>query len=656
MLRNGLIVLLGWAICPIVVGAAPPADQILPATTKGFLSVPHVEDLQTRWRRTQLGTLAVDPVMKPFADSLRQQVRERMINGRFHIELEWSDVLAVCGGELAVATIQPNENGVLGHATVLYVDVTGKREAAVELLADAARQLAEKGATKQTKQVAGTEVTIHTLPRQRGEAEAARVIRVLTDDALVLGNHEAICLDVVRRLSSADEQDQGTLSTVDAYRTVMSRVKEASGSDSPQVRWYLEPFNYADVIRASRTTPARRGTDMLAILKGQGFEAVEAVGGWIHVSTETMELLHRTFVYAPGNPEADERFRLAARILDFPNDTKFVWPDWVPRDLAAAVSFRWNVRDAFEYSKTLVDAIANDPSFFEDLLSSIRDDPNGPQIDVRKGLVAFLEKEVTVISDYVLPVTPQSERLLVAIRVSNPKAVAETIHKALVTDPYAKRLEVEGQTVWEIAEEDDGGVPNLNLQIPGAAPAAPPAKEPLPNSAVTVANGHFIVATHVDFLRRILQERPAEDRLSLSEDVKMVDSYLNQVGAGSDSLRFFSRTDESYRPTYEMIRAGRMPESESMLGKLLNRVLGPDDEDVLREQTIDGSTLPEYQAVRRYLGPSGAFVRTEEDGWMATGILLDKKAPFANAEAETDPTLTEASGDASSAASEQGLP
>ena len=81
-----------------------------------------------------------------------------------------------------------------------------------------------------------------------------------------------------------------------------------------------------------------------------------------------------------------------------------------------------------------------------------------------------------------------------------------------------------------------------------------------------------------------------------------------------------------------------MPESESMLGKLLNQVLGPDDEGVLRSQQIDGSQLPEFQTVRRYLGPAGAFVRTEEDGWFATGCLLDKQAAFVDG--ITKPAIT----------------
>jgi hypothetical protein len=173
------------------------------------------------------------------------------------------------------------------------------------------------------------------------------------------------------------------------------------------------------------------------------------------------------------------------------------------------------------------------------------------------------------------------------------------------------------------------------LSIDGIDPVGQPAaveeedeERILRNSAITVAHGHFLVATHVDLLRRVLDQRHVDDRLALSEDVQQIDTHLQRLGAGEDSLRSFSRTDEEYRPTYELIRQGKMPESESLLGRCLNRLLGPDDPDVLREQKIEGGRLPDFQAVRRYLGPAGLFMRSEQDGWFISGVLLDKQALY----------------------------
>jgi hypothetical protein len=264
----------------------------------------------------------------------------------------------------------------------------------------------------------------------------------------------------------------------------------------------------------------------------------------------------------------------------------------------------------------------------------LKDDPNGPKIDVREDFVAHLSQRITMISDHLHPITPQSERMLIAIGVEDEEAVRKTIEKTLETDPQARKLEVAGFAVWEIINSRDAGEegPDLDLNIEIDDPLAPKAEdddEPqLPNSAVTVAKGHFIVSTHVDFLQRILETRPEEDQLAKAEDFQLVQRHLEKLGAKSDSLRYFSRTDEEYHPTYELIRSGRMPEAESMLGRMLNRLMGPEDKDVLRKQSIDGSQLPEFEAVRRYLGPGGGYSRTEDDGWFVSGVLLNKQALY----------------------------
>ncbi len=67
-----------------------------------------------------------------------------------------------------------------------------------------------------------------------------------------------------------------------------------------------------------------------------------------------------------------------------------------------------------------------------------------------------------------------------------------------------------------------------------------------------------------------------------------------------------------------------MPESESLLGKLLNAILGEGKEGVPRAPRIDGSKLPDYEQVRRYFGPAGLWVTSEPNGWFISGFTLSK--------------------------------
>jgi hypothetical protein len=612
--------------------SAPPSDQLLPATTRGYVAVPDVEGFRERWRQTQLGQLAADPIMKPFAEDLQRQIREKFIKDNLHLELDWEDLAAMAAGELALATIQPGGDETQ-HASVLILDVTGRETELNRVFAEASRQLDARGGQRTAKNVGNHEVITYILPHRRGELAQDRVVRTVARDLLIVGNHEGVVLQILERLVK-NQMTQG-LSEVAAYRQINQRVAAAAGAAAPQLRWYIEPIGYAEVVRAAQGGQRKRGRDMLAILKSQGFDAIQGAGGWLELANGEQEFVHRTFIYAPGTPGTGSRFEQAARLLDFPNHADWQWPAWVPRELATATQFNWKVREAFEHSKTLVDAVAGDEGFFEDMLDSIANDPNGPQIDIRQELVSHLGQEVTVVTDYVFPITPQSERMVVAIKVSDEVAVRNAIQKVLEEDPDARRLEMDGQTIWEIVDQDNGEGPDLDLNIDGIDPIGGPVEdeggdEPqiLRNSALTVAKGYFYVATHVDFLRRLLQERPADDQLADAEDLQLVQDHLKRIGAGTDSLRSFSRTDEAYRVTYELIRQGRMPEAESLLGRILNRALGPEDEDVLRQQSLDGSQLPAYEAVRRYLGPAGTYMQSEADGWYLGGVLLNKHAYY----------------------------
>ena len=67
---------------------------------------------------------------------------------------------------------------------------------------------------------------------------------------------------------------------------------------------------------------------------GPGFTAITGAGGYVNFYVEPYEMLHRSFIYAPGN-KTGERFELAARMMQLPNGGKFLPPSWVPRDVAA---------------------------------------------------------------------------------------------------------------------------------------------------------------------------------------------------------------------------------------------------------------------------------------------------------------------------------
>ena len=367
---------------------------------------------------------------------------------------------------------------------------------------------------------------------------------------------------------------------------------------------------------------------MLDVLKDVGFTAIQGVGGYLHLATKKFEMLHQTAIYAPPVKAGEDRYEDAANMLDFPNGGDFKPQPWVPRDVATYASFNFKPKKAFESSKTLVNAIVGD-QVFDDLIYEHRRGSERPahQHSHRPGRTSGRPGDV--VSDYLLPITPQSERIIVAVETSNSKKLAANIEKQMKADQDATRREYKGHVIWEIINADDQ---------PAIAPVKKKAAKQkededeesarehlLPNSAVTVAHGQLLVASHYDFLTKMLDELAEREQLVDGNEYHLVKTELDYLSGGKACAEIFSRTDEDYRAVYELIRAGRMPEAETMLGNLLNRFLGEGKPGVRRTQRINGKALPEYDAVRRYFGPAGMTAMSEDDGWFLTGFTLSKE-------------------------------
>jgi hypothetical protein len=295
--------------------------------------------------------------------------------------------------------------------------------------------------------------------------------------------------------------------------------------------------------------------------------------------------------------------------------------------------------DAFDNVGPLFDAVKEHEGAWENSLTGWENDPYGPQVNVRKEFVENLGSRITIMSDYATPITTDSERALFAIEATNEKALSAALAKWMGREPGVVRRELGQVVVWERVppelEEPDVDVPSFFTPVqPQGEDAAAEAENErdrvLPNSAVTVALGQLMMASDINYLQEILEGFGQRERLASSPDYQQVLEKLNGLASAERSGFHFGRLDEEMRPTFELIRQGKMPEAKTMFGKFLNNLLTTEKqrkEGELREQRIDGSTLPSFEAVRRYFGPHGRVTRSEADGWVITGAVLNKEAP-----------------------------
>jgi hypothetical protein len=276
--------------------AAVPSELLLPATTKGFISTQDVDEVRKTFNETQLGELVNDPVMKPFIEDFRRQIGARLEQAGRRLGVRWEDMEGVYGGEVALAMVQPNPQNKMSHATVLIVDITGKRQQADALLAKIdANQRANRAEPRRLR-IGGIEVVNYTQQPRPGEATREKSYHFIAGEQLIASDDEATITAVIGRLNGGAKD---TLASLRSFDETQKRCAEAAGDTRHHVRWFVEPFGYAEVTRAAQGGKRRRGTDILKILQTQGFAAVQGIGGHIFFATDKTEVLHRTFVYAP---------------------------------------------------------------------------------------------------------------------------------------------------------------------------------------------------------------------------------------------------------------------------------------------------------------------------------------------------------------------
>ncbi|MCE5302821.1 MAG: hypothetical protein LLF97_06890 [Planctomycetaceae bacterium] len=643
-----------------------PSETLLPGTTQGFLAISNVDVLSEHWNKTQLGHLMADPVMKPFSADIRRQIEDRWssIHDRLGITLE--DMKGVPGGDVAIALISPAPGKA---ALAIVVDVFGKRSQAEEMLEKVTATQLKRGAKRSELKHGDVAVVQFDLPQREEEMVAAqstlrgsekseaakakntdkkndaeeaaprRAFYCLTGDLLVVADNVEVLFGIVDR--AADGKSEGSLATQKAFQKVTTRCLTDHKGDTPQIRWFIHPLGYAEAARAA--TPAdrrRKGKSILEIMRKQGLDALQGIGGYLDFAAEGYEMVHRTAVYAPPP------YKKSMKMLSLPNQTDFSPQPWVPRDIATYTTLYFDILNAFDNFGPLFDefvAQGDEGTWTNDVLPGLKDDPNGPQIDLRKDLIAHLGQRVSVLTDYRLPITTTSERLLFAIETKNPKAVAKAIEKLMKNDPTIKRQEINGQVVWEIVEEEppaDLTAPVVTLDnVPVVAPAHPIKKHKkskdddeeedkeqrlLPHAAFTVWQGNLLIASHLDFLQKVISPAKKPELLRQDVDYRLVDEEIARQQPKEKCLRTFSRTDEEYRPTYELIRQNKMRESEGLMVRLLNGLFGEGKKGDVRTQRIDGRQLPDYQVVRRYLNPAGFQATSEPDGWFLKGFTLTK--------------------------------
>jgi hypothetical protein len=621
--------------------AVTASDVLLPATTKGYISAAQPADLKEHFQQTLIGQLVYDDDMQPFVKDLQKQLEAKLGAIEERLGFTIDDLDGVPAGELSLAMIEQKDRAAVLAVTI---DVSKHKQQSDRFLAAVEKRFAARGGTKIDADQSGTTLHVFTVPASDSKSAGAKApaqttVYFVHDDVLcgVEAQDEA---EVMLKRFSGNPADN--LKSLPAYQATMERCQKAAGDLAPEARWFIDPFGFVWAYRSlSKSSPPAKDKDYTRIFSEQGFDAIQGVAGYVNLlAPDAVDFLYRVSIYAPpvkGKENDPLRWNLAMQMLQLPNTSTAPPPSWAPRESARYASYNIDITNAYEHFGTLFDALQGHKGAFKSSMEGIEQDPYGPQVNVRKEFVGHMGKRVTFLTDFSLPVTAANERSVLAVEAVDEAKLAKSLGKIMEHEPDVKRREFGEYVLWERVPPDTSG-DSADVEPPGFAPvqeekkpvADAEKKRVLPNSAVCVALGQLMIASDIDFLKELLQGFAQHEMLTSSGDYEQVAALMSKLAPGDHCGFSFVRMDEASRSAYELIRENKMPESESLLGKFLNEVLTTEvekEEGIRRKQRIDGSLLPDFEMVRRYLGPAGRVLRSDPDGWLLTGAILNKEAP-----------------------------
>lgn len=636
------------------------SENFLPASTTFWLSVPDVLTLKTRFDETDFGRLTQDSDMQPFIEAMTEQVRDWANAKNVRLGLTLDDIGGLESGEICIAGILPRDAGEgdgIGrgsHGLVFLVDVSETIEEANELMEKVGKEMDDRGAKKiPVDPIHGAEVSKWKWEKENrnGKKRTYTTLQTVADGWLIACDNEVIFRDVIRRIKNP--VDGVALDTLNAHVPFAKIQKETELKDVDQhIRWFIDPFGYmklADAIAAEEQEFRQRKDNIGETLESQGFDAIKGVGGNFVFSTDKeKDMIFRIFAFAPKR-EVGEAQKRARGILDFRNKHNHdLRPEpWVVDDCSGYSTFTWDVDRAFQNVGEVFDAFIA-PETEGDWEGMINGMSNDMGLDIPE-MVRRLHCRFSIMSAAERPIDIRSERVAIGVKFTGDvDEFFEMTHKLL---PEGDEIKLHGHRMIVIdTTEDDDGELEIDPGDGGIFGDEGDGDDDIDEEEVEEFNlfekryiacipaidggdgGYLMICNNDEFMKKIIDKSLAGEPSGLldADDYNEINTILDtMIDPEKVSVRQFGRTDRIFETNYEMMRDGNMAQSQTVLARILNHAFrDPEaDPDAVRQQQIDGSTLPDdyNESVAPFLGPTGYVMETKDEGWRLTGIILKKK-------------------------------
>jgi len=604
--------------------------RLLPSDAAGVVRVPDMPTLCDSWKKTTLHGLGKDDVMQPLLEANfgADGALWEQFDGKIGVRPK--DMFEIASGEVVVAWLPFENDRRRPSCLCIVADIRDNQRQAAAVADRIDRDLKADGATRTDVPRNGETIRVYRPKTRPGQLKIEQVVIALTQDRIIVANRDSVVADMLDAIPVGGVTD--SIADSKLFQTVSERVQTRIDVERPgsTVQWYIRPLVMGRIIRDVAKVDRGNKVKILNLLENQGFDAIQAMGGTVVVYQKPFDILHRGYVYAPPVTDAPDRYRLAARVLQFPNEAPRPLPGWVPKTTATVTRMNWEIEDAFWALETLINEAFED-DIFRPTISDIRDDEAGPQIDFENRVLPSLGTHLMLLTDNTQPASVDSERVLVAFELKDENAIRLAVEKAMEVEPDVTLLDaVEGVDIWKVqpgATEEEQ--PNIFDDFENDAEAAEQQTPLLDTWAIAVVGKskgsdvpYLMFSSHPEFLIEVAQriQSGAGDGLADQSDIQALLKTTEEFGAKTPAIQRIVRLSDSLRTKYELQRRGELKDNDSVLASLIRRLFDDQDPDEIDRPNV--SKWPPYEQVKKFFQNGSSYVETTDTGWFLNAFLL----------------------------------
>ena len=531
-------------------GDDAPGEKLLPKDTLVFFSISDVPVLRQKWDKSSMGQLLHDPQMKPFLDDVEKKIEEASNDMEKEIGVSIKDLTELPQGELTLALV---ETAAKKLSFVMMLEYGDHQATIDKLLKKMDESLEKEEAEHSTEEIEKVTVHVYTLKTPEPD-NPFKTITYFTDKSYFVFSTEIDTLKSVLERWEGNSDD--VLAQNDQFKYIQTQCRSESGESL--IKWYANPFGLiqSGITMAQATIPQAGLAG--AFLPMFGVSSWTGWGGTVDFDEAEFEGIANTYIYVGEKPNG-----LLGLFL-FPA-AQLVPPKWVPADIASYSAANWNVNEAYKSIETLVDQFQGRGSTAR-FLDSIAD--QGPMIHPKKDVIDHLDGKIHILqsdikeSDEDGPPTPM---ILAGFGLKDGAKMKKTLAAAVKAgNSNVESREFNGETIYEI------GSPNGDQAV-----------------SIAITEGQLVVTNDTPLLEGMMRGQASRAALVDSAEYKKISKFF----PSKTSMVSFQRSEAQFKTYYNMLK----------------------NSDNIWEG-VDVSKLPPFEAIVKYLQPSGGYTVPDVNG------------------------------------------